>query len=83
MPSREMTLLEELTSFGIGYDKFDDVTWNRWVEKAKHMQDHIEALEEEIIDLNARMAVMEHDNHIQEKIILQLNYEKYKDLVNK
>ena len=53
------------------------------VKKAKYMQKHIEALEEEIIDLNAKIAVMEHDNNIQEKIILQLNYEKYKDLVDK
>ncbi len=25
----------------------------------------------------------DHDNHIQERIILQLNYEKYKDLIEK
>lgn len=83
MTSREMSLIEEIDSFSIDYDKFDDSVWKRWSEKAKHMQKHIDALEDEIVDLNARLAVMDHDNHIQEGIILQLNYEKYKDLVDK
>ena len=81
MASREMTLIEELKSFGIGYDKFDDSVLKRWLEKSKHTQEHIETLEDQIIDLNAKLAVMDHDNHIQERIILQLNYEKHKDFL--
>ena len=38
---------------------------------------------EELDDLEAKCAVLEHDNHIQEQIILQLIYEKYKHLVDK
>lgn len=90
MKTRELTLLEEL------YDLLEVIVENNGLDvhiSKETVERFISKLKRELkfnkecISSNnqceAKCAVLEHDNHIQEQIILQLIYEKYKHLVDK
>lgn len=90
METRELTLLEELDDLLeviVENNNLDmhisKETVERFISKLKR---ELKFNKECILSnhqCEAKCAVLEHDNHIQEQIILQLIYEKYKHLVDK
>lgn len=88
MSSREMTLMEELQSLANLKEPDTSVivdisTLNRLIHKLKKEHEMYDQCREYQREIDEKSIVLEHYNHIQEQIILQLIYEKYKHLVDK
>lgn len=88
MSSREMTLMEELQSLANMKEPDTSVivdisTLKRLIHKLKKEHEMYDQCREYQREIDEKSIVLEHDNHIQEQIILQLIYEKYKHLVDK
>lgn len=88
MSSREMTLMEELQSLANLKEPYTSVivdisTLKRLIHKLKKEHEMYDQCREYQREIDEKSIVLEHDNHIQEQIILQLIYEKYKHLVDK
>lgn len=81
MASREITLQEEFDSL-VKNQCIDMATYDRLTRKLKKEHVIYDQCRQWQQESDAKCAVLEHDNHIQEQIILQLNYEKYKNVID-
>lgn len=78
MSSRELTLIEEFDSL-LKSNVISQEAHDRLVSKVKCILDSEESARELLKESEDRCAVLEHDDHIQEQIIVQLNYLLFKD----
>ena len=86
MTSREMTLMEELQSLANLKEPDTSVivdisTLKRLIRKLKKEHKTYDQCREYQREIDEKSIVLEHDNHIQEQIILQLVYEKYENKI--
>ena len=78
MSNRELTLIEEFDSL-LKSNVISQEAHDRLVSKVKCILDSEESAERTMKEVEHRCAVLEHDDHIQEQIIVQLNYLLFKD----